>query len=349
MHLQASTSLTDTVGVQNYVLQLEQLSHSHTVLASLSTGGFKFVHLAQGGLVHGQSTQFTERVTDMHSSACLGDPHLFQTSSIDGFVRTWDSRSGSAPVESYSSQRGSPIFSCDSDPTRVIGGVGDELYLWDRRTRKTIGKFADTHLMDIVQVRWNRVSANCFVSASEDGNVAVFDLTEVIDEEDSFVGAISINSASRIGFFGPDSERLWCTSNMESLHWWDWRASCDPECSSGAGVTAEAQTAREDMSMDYIIRCHQDPSSGTMYCLSGDVEGSVAVYPCHDTQGRIHFGASPLIVLKGGHSGVVRDTITLSDSNSLLSGGEDGKICVWGGNDDTCAAEAHDRRRYSPY
>lgn len=87
MQCSSSLSLTDSVGEQHYVLQLELLP-THTMLASLSTGGLKFVQVGPAGLqAQGQAFQFTERVSDMHARPALGNPSLFQTSSVDGYVR----------------------------------------------------------------------------------------------------------------------------------------------------------------------------------------------------------------------------------------------------------------------
>lgn len=346
--LVATCALTDTVGEQHYVLQLESLSDARTLLASVSTGGMKLVHLAEGGqLVQGQVVQgFVERVTDMHAHASLGDPHLFQCASIDGFVRTWDARTSGGPVESYSSQHGRAVHSCDSDSTRVIGGVGDELYLWDRRTRKTITRFPDTHFMEVVQVRW--CGSDTFISASEDGNVAVFDLSQVISEEDSFVGAVSINSLRRMDLFGRENERLWCTSNTETLHWWDWRDACDEASGSGAG-TAEALNAREETKAHYLIRCHQD-QGGVVVCISGTADGQIMMHECHDQDGVIHFGSTPMSLMAGGHSAVVRDALVLPNG-SVVSGAEDGKICLWNTCSDAAAVAKNGvaKTRYSPY
>lgn len=136
-------------------------------------------------------------ITDIHSSSSLGDPNMFQTSSDDGFVRTWDLRTQNS-VESYASQHEKPIYSCHCNGTHVAGGVGEDLVLWDRRTRKTAALFKDTHALDVVQLRFDEVQANFLISASEDGNMAVFDLSVAIDEEDSFIGAVSINTLSLI-------------------------------------------------------------------------------------------------------------------------------------------------------
>lgn len=255
-------------------------------------------------------------------------------------------------MESYSSQHGVPVHSCDGNATGVLGGANDEVYLWDRRTRKTIKRFPDTHFMDVVQVRW--CGEDAFISASEDGNVAVFDLSEVICEEDSFVGAVSINSMRRMGLFGRENERLWCCSNTETLHWWGWRAACDEGAANGTGAT-EANT-REAMGVEYIIKCHQDERDGSIYCFGGDSGGQVVMFACHDdaADGKLHFGTSPTSALVGGHQGVVRDILVMPGGGGVLTGAEDGLVCYWvagggvgdGGGRGGSGGKA---RRYSPY
>ena len=295
----------------------------------------------------------------------LGYPHLFQTSSADGFVRTWDLRTQKA-VESFASQNQRPIYSCSCDGTRVAGGAEEQLVLWDRRTRKTMAVFRDTHALDIVQLHFNHKHKDFLVSASEDGNLAVFDFSSVIDEEDSFVGALSINtSVARLGFFGTDDENLWCSSGTESLHWWGWKESCDPTISDTAGVTAESTTARDLLRIgtdpsDYIIRCYYDDSESTMYCISGSKEGAVAVYPCHAFQTSIVFGSHPAeVLLPGakGHKDVVRDAIVIPhpSGHALVSGGEDGRLCLWTANaranaiPDASSEERPASNRFAPY
>lgn len=278
-------------------------------------------------------------VTTVHCSPLLGDPNVFQTSSTDGFVRTWDLRTQNS-VESYASQHEKPIYSCDCNATHVAGGVGEDLVLWDRRTRKTAAMFKDTHALDIVQVAFDEMEPNYIVSASEDGNMAVFDLSAAIDEEDSFVGAVSINtSVSKMGMFGLKNERLWCSSGTESLHWWDWKDFCDPTSSAGAGVTSESFNARDAMKLgehhsDYIVRCHFDRHEASMYCIAGDASGTIGIYPCHDVHSEIMFGTHPIELLRGGHTDIVRDAMVIPrgmdlPSNMLVTGGEDGRLCLW--------------------
>ena len=306
-----------------------------------------------------------EQVTDVHSVDKLGDPHLFQTSSADGFVRTWDLRTPMS-VESFSSQNQRPIYSCSCDGTRVAGGAGEQLVLWDRRTRKTMEVFRDTHALDIVQLQFNNSHTDVLVSASEDGNLAVFDFSSLIDEEDSFVGALSIStSVARLGFFGTDDENLWLSSGTESLHWWGWKESCDPTISAAAGVTAESLTPRDLLRIganpsDYIIRCYYDDSESTMYCISGSNEGAIAVYPCHAAQPSIVFGSHPAEVLQpgvNGHKDVVRDAIVIPhpSGHAIVSGGEDGRLCLWTVNartnafPDAASVERPARNRFAPY
>lgn len=293
------------------------------------------------------------QVTDVHSCSLLGDPNVFQTASADGFIRTWDLRTQNS-VESYASQHEKAIYSCHCNSEYVAGGVGEDLVLWDRRTRKTAAMFRDTHALDIVQLRFDETQPTVFVSASEDGNVAVFDISTTIDEEDSFVGAVSINtSVSRMGMFGSQNERLWCSTGTESLHWWDWKDFCDPLSTSGAGVTAESINARESLKIgerqsDYIIRCHFDSHQSSMYCVSGDIHGTIVIYPCHDSSGEILFGVHPSEILQGGHADIVRDVAIIS--HGLVSGGEDGRLCLWTNNASSSSAPKQGKRpSFSPY
>lgn len=304
---------------------------------------------SESGLRTGSPSPKGPFVTDVHSCSLLGDPHVFQTSSSDGFIRTWDLRTKNA-VESYASQHGKAIYSCHCNGTHVAGGVGDELVLWDRRTQKTVAMFKDTHALDIVQVQFDESQPHLCVSASEDGNMAVFDLSSTIDEEDSFVGAVSINtSVSKLGLFGLNHERLWCSSGTESLHWWDWKSFCNPSSLSGAGVTSESFNVRENTTIgeqnsDYIVRCLYHESS--MYCISGTVDGTIAIYPCHDAHGDIMFGAHPQELLRDGHTDVVRDVMRLPDGN-VVSGGEDGRLCLW--TQQNTSAVPKSRTVYAPY
>lgn len=48
--LTSSVQLTDRVGDQHYVMQLDYLEGSQILIAALSTGGFKCVHLGYGSI-----------------------------------------------------------------------------------------------------------------------------------------------------------------------------------------------------------------------------------------------------------------------------------------------------------
>ena len=305
-------------------------------------------------------------ITD--AQAVLGSPTLIQTSSTDGFVRTWDLRTHEI-VESYTKGPGKSFCSCANNSNLVAAGVCEQLVLWDRRTRKIISSFEDTHAQDIIQMKFNPAFPNALISGSEDGSLAVFDVSQVIDEEDSFVGAVSINtSISKIGFYGNDKSSLWCTSGTESVHWWDWKQSCNPESIGGAGVTAEALEPRQSLLVgsrpsDYLISCHYSNIEDSMFTLVGDIQGSVAIYNSFNPQGtsQVAFSSQPLHLLTGGHKDIVRAVVPCTDSLQLqkgmekspilLSGGEDGRICLWAPKQcEWSESQAHHRQnRASPY
>lgn len=46
-----------------------------------------------------------------------------------------------------------------------------------------------------------------------------------------------MDSAARMGVYGKELEKLWCTTSTECIHLWDWQAACSEEA---AGQTALA-------------------------------------------------------------------------------------------------------------
>ena len=41
--------------------------------------------------------------------------------------------------------------------------------------------------------------------------------------------ALNLVSVAKMGFYGSQQEKLWCTSNVESLHLWEWAAACEED------------------------------------------------------------------------------------------------------------------------
>lgn len=282
-------------------------------------------------------------VTDAQANAS-GQPWLLQTSSTDGHVILWDLRTHDSAGQ-FSLGSHMPVGSCTFNNTSAAAGVGERVVLWDWRNAKhPTAVFEDTHAQDVVQIRFNPALPSALVSGSEDGNLAVFDISAVVDEVDSFVGALNLNTAvSKFGFYGKDNAQLWCTSGTETLHWWDWKGSCDPESTTGAGVMAESQSARQHILIgsepsDYLISCHYRSSTDSMLVLAGDIQGSVVAYPCFANNKVIEFATTPDMTMTGGHVDIVRTSLVPSSASAgdevplMLTGGEDGRVCLW-----TCA------------
>lgn len=292
-------------------------------------------------LVATSRTRHDGSITDVHTGL-LGDPNLVQTSSTDGTVRTWDLRTQDS-VEKFSLGH-IPVHSCTCNGRFVAAGVGEKVVLWERTTKKIVTTFEDTHALDVLQIKFNPSYPNALVSGSEEGNLNVFDLTSTIDEVESFVGALNLNTAlAKFGYFENDHSKAWCLSGTETVHWWDWKGSCDPQSQVGAGVFAESLTAREALRIghepsDYIIDCYFNPASQSLFTIAGDISGTMVVYPCHHVPpADIVFSSQPSQVLQGGHSDIVRAALvpnfgghnTGDFIHTIFSGGEDGRVCCW--------------------
>lgn len=114
-------------------------------------------------------------VSAAHSPAAL------YTSSGDGLVRGWDLRTGAVVQEFRASCRGEAL-SVAAGPTLVVAGVADNLALWDARSGRQMAHWGDTHAQDVTSVQLHPVVPGALVSGSEDGLLAVFDLSTGLGE-----------------------------------------------------------------------------------------------------------------------------------------------------------------------
>ncbi len=81
-----------------------------------------------------------------------------------------------------------------------------------------------------VQVVWVPNRPAMLISASDDGLVAVFDLSEGVDEDDSWRAALNLDGAvAKMGFYGASHAKLWMVSQLAGLHLWEWQAACSED------------------------------------------------------------------------------------------------------------------------
>ncbi|KAF9577026.1 WD repeat-containing protein 89, partial [Lunasporangiospora selenospora] len=123
-----------------------------------------------------------------------------------------------------------------------------------------------------------------------------------------------------VGYFGPNSEYIYCLSHMETLSLWN---SDDADAIHQFGDIRGVSNAALGLLLDYGIDCQYDTESGRLYLLSGSNEGNINI---------LHVKVDSLQlcqVLSGGHNEIVRSTFWDAKRGVLYSGGEDARLCLW--------------------
>ena len=159
---------------------------------------------------------------------------------------------------------------------------------------------------------------------------------------------------SSLGFFGPaPSSHLFVLSSLETLSIWDLanEGAClathdklrretdmleDEETSGGANTGGGGD------GIDYLVGCQYDKSANRLYLLAGEHSGTLHLLAVEQA------AVVALASLRGGAAGGhVSDVRCFHwGANSLLTGGEDARLCSWGaGAGDDAAALASSSRK----
>jgi hypothetical protein len=368
LHCSATVKIDFDTSNPCYVLSLAYNPLHKLVAASLSNKTVKMYSQTPTNLTYMATfTGFGARITSVLFPSSLVQQQqqepLLYTSCEDGILRTWDTRSNQLAEEFRAPPR-SIIQCCDTNGTLIVAGAGDNLLFWDRKTRQSLTSFKDTHAQDITACIFAPLNPNVVISGSEDGLLAVFDLSAGLDEDEGFQAALNIdNAVSQIGFYGKAYEKLWCTSGTETLHLWEWAAACDEKMEGGVGALAHFHDARQQLKLtptpppppttttaaaaaadddddfgavngcDYLIGCEYILEDDALLVAAGNNDGTAALFPVHHHHGG--GGASlggeaaevRLIGRGGGHVDTVRSMILCGEGYGKRS------VCVTGGED----------------
>ncbi|KAI8052375.1 WD40-repeat-containing domain protein [Syncephalis plumigaleata] len=323
--LQHSCIIGNTVDNTDYVYDIQDMGDE---LLAITTSANHNIHLydktrliPKAQLVyHQNSVRCMQRVRSAS--------HLLLSCGDDGQVALWDLRQhGHTPSQIYSGAGQMALLSLDQTDTLIA--VGTELVdydayvlFWDTRSGSMLKKFSEGHSDAITQVQFHPNNPQYLLTAAMDGMLNIYDLNET--EEDDMVIASANTEASihRADFFGPSFEYVYCLSHMETLSLWKGE-DMDPLCLFGDVRRGSTDTA----TIDYVINCHYDTDAQRLFMLSGSNEGALHIH--HVNMNQLQHCAS---FVAGGHTEIVRSVHWQPQSNYLVSGGEDGKLCVWQSN-----------------
>lgn len=223
-----------------------------------------------------------------------------------------------------------------------------------------MGSYVDAHTEEVTKVQFQTIPTQTsssqatemktiLASSSEDGLISLHDPSQS-NEEDALLSILNINTPLRnIGFFGPSYQGIFALTGNESLSVHDWDSAQLVSNVHGmelrsvlcAAVDSLVGKKMNDMNndvmsdgsnntIDYLIGCTWSDlststssvaSSPALYLLAGNNQGDGYIFRMDVNQ------ITPVIHLKGGHRGCIRDFCW--SSNRLITGGEDARLCEW--------------------
>eukprot|EP00775_Hariotina_reticulata_P001783 gene1783-2117_t len=309
-----------------YVFKAIRSPDSCSAAAALSSNSIKLFGCSVAGLSHaGDIAAHQGTISDIQFPFVTA-PQALYSCSRDGYVKGWDLRSGQQ-AESYRVQQELYSFSV-LDNLVAAGGQGDVLF-WDRRTQKPLAAFDDMHMDDVTQVLFHGGSRK-LITASQDGLVAVHDLSAGLQQDEGFIAALNVGtSVEQLGLYGSEEQHLWCRTGTETLQLWDWLAATVEDVAGGDTAVADLTDARQLAAaaasqsaaaalfseVDYLIGCHYDHASTQLLLVAGTNTGTVGFFPVAEQQHRagqlppgLNILQQPTVVLSGCHQDVTFKT-----------------------------------------
>ncbi|CAG8756761.1 8591_t:CDS:2 [Dentiscutata erythropus] len=268
--------------------------------------------------------------TDTITKLKLHKDQFIISSSKDGRIALWDLRiPSSQPTNVFQAKNREPLLSFDINNSDTILAAGTELIegdakilFWDlRKPFLVAAEFIESHNDDITQLQFHPTSDSHFISGSTDGLICSFEVKN-FNEDDELIGVINSGSSiNKAGYFGPSAEYVYCLTHTETFSLWglsDINLLCD------IGDIRQDRCQGSFIQIDYAIDCQFDFSTNRLYLFAGSNLGNISI---------LHVAINELQLcqtLNDGHSEIVRSVIWNPQVNTLLSGGEDSKLCMWG-------------------
>ncbi|KCV68417.1 hypothetical protein H696_04711 [Fonticula alba] len=340
--------------------------------------GFRFGRAEAGAIEVAGSLAEAGAAGDAGVADAVADiPWLvFATAGTDGAVRMWDLRappSEGGRVCVAWRPGGVTAFDVAAGGHMLVTGSPVDMdlcsapvCLWDVRMAaggappKPMATFGESHTDEVTAIRCHPRAANVFLSCAEDGLVSAFVLNAGARsvEEESVECVLNTRQSPAMAEFarvpGPGGMAaggaplaLAVTSHAETAGLW----SVDTAALAvdWPDVRARARTAGAAVNslIGFTHRTYVAPGEGGaagaggllgpgLLLLGTEGDGTLAGLALDPTQPA---GVRQVLRLAGGHEDHVRAVAWLG-ADRIITGGEDGRVCVWGGLPESPAAAA---------
>ncbi|KAG0725810.1 WD repeat-containing protein 89 [Chionoecetes opilio] len=192
------------------------------------------------------------------------DSNILWTSSHDGTVKLWDLRTSHCEKELQGNTENSSIlkpitcFDISNNERILCGGTelveeGAFVLFWDIRGKEVLGSYFESVTDDITQVVFNPNQEDLLASASTDGVINIFDVSQN-SEGDALTYSLNAEVvAGKLCWLshGGKYERLAAATDVETLQYWDIRESAPRHSFSREEVASVIKCPEPDDS--YIV------------------------------------------------------------------------------------------------
>ncbi|GAA6027605.1 hypothetical protein JCM8097_007943 [Rhodosporidiobolus ruineniae] len=263
----------------------------------------------------------------------------------DGTVAGWDSRDWSKEAFKLRSKSGAGYLCASQSSDGSALAVGTELYhyeamidIWDLASMKIQHTYTEAHSDEITAVAFHPSPSlpHVLLSASVDGLVTTYDV-RIADEDDA------VQSTSQFGatvaYAGwmalkgqeasPEYKGVYGATTIETLQYWDVEQQ-DQIVDFGDIRDVALQPWRTD----YLINAHYNKALGGMCLLAGTIDGGIALINATDYQRwtleqHLPSAGGRTLAKNRGHTDIVRAAVVDGETGTVVTGGEDGQICLW--------------------
>ncbi|KAL1644382.1 hypothetical protein SLS58_004296 [Diplodia intermedia] len=326
-----------------------------TALAALSSDDSlrifdtKTLQLLPGGVI----SRVHESVTCLEPYSEEGN--VLATAGRDGLVKCWDRRTRKAVMDfRVPKPQGLSALEVSSAHHAIIAGTeledrgpGDSfIYAWDARNPSTPRlTLAESHTDSITELSLHPTNPSTLLSASTDGLVSIFDLTQS-DEDEALRQVINHHSAvHHAGFASPTD--VYVLGTDETLAFYQYQDSDDP---SPELTPVKIGDVREKLTCEYVVNVYGSAGANvvvagnhsndwTSYLSTAHRLGNRSTIPARSKTASVFrvlmakrsFAMSSLTRRQASSllSRSQRTQLTIKQSSTIFTCGEDGRVRSW--------------------
>ena len=289
------------------------------------------------------------KIKEAHKSTISGvkfvadDSNLLYTTSHDGSLKLWDIRLDCSKAATTFSQGADvkqlkPLTAFDSNCNGRLLCAGTEqvshdsfLLFWDARNPPNLmGGYWDSHEDDVTTVRCHPTNPDRLASGGTDGIVNVFDLSQTCEDDAIETTINSESSVQRLSWFhrdssSPTADSLCCITHTEEASLWKVEDVAPYKTISREDACIAMK--RKVTETAYLADAFET-APGDLLLLAGS---SYAKSPCLrlaevSKKGKLKPYAN---LAKPKTTLITRCSVFTPASGEIVTGGEDGIICVW--------------------